>query len=81
LHGLKKSKQPLVFFKFDFSNAYDKVYWSFLFVCMDKFEIPTKFVMKVFFQAASANIEMNEIAFKALVMECGKDALLLLTYF
>jgi hypothetical protein len=24
---------------------------------------------------------MNEIAFKALVMECGKDALLLLTYF
>jgi hypothetical protein len=41
---VKKSKQPLVFFKLDFSKAYDKVDWSFLFDYMDKLRNPTKFV-------------------------------------
>jgi len=40
----KKSKQPLVFLKLNFSKAYDKVHWRFLFNCMDKLEIPTEFV-------------------------------------
>ncbi len=47
----KKSKQPLVFLKLDFSDAYDKVDWNFLFDYMDKFKIPIEFVkmMKVLF--------------------------------
>jgi len=39
------------FLKLDFSKAYDKVDWGFLFDCMDKLRIPIKFfkMMKVFF--------------------------------
>jgi len=48
---VKKSKQPLVFLQLNFSKAYDKIHWRFLFNCMDKLEIPTEFVKmtKVFF--------------------------------
>jgi hypothetical protein len=47
----KNSKQPLIFLKLDFSKAYDKVNWSFLFDYMDKFKISIEFVkmMKMLF--------------------------------
>jgi hypothetical protein len=67
----KKSKQPLLFFRLNFSKAYDKVNWRFLFDCMDKLQVPIKFVKttKVLFQGVNASIVVNGKAFKALVFE------------
>jgi hypothetical protein len=63
---VEKSKQLLVFFKLDFSKAYHKVDWSFLFDYMDKLEMT-----KMFFQGASANVAVNGKASKVLVIEKG----------
>ncbi len=35
-----ESKLNFIFLKLDFSKAYDKVDWNFLFDCIDKLEIP-----------------------------------------
>lgn len=40
----KTSNQPTVFFKLDFSKAYDKVYWSFLFQSMNMLGIHETFI-------------------------------------
>jgi hypothetical protein len=69
----KKSKKLLVYLKLEFSKAYDKVDWSFLFDRMDKFGIPIEFVkmMKVLFQGANSNIAVNGKTSKALVIKRG----------
>jgi len=40
----EKSKQPLDFLKLDFSKAYDKIDWSFLFDYTNKLGIPSEFL-------------------------------------
>ena len=45
LHWAKVTKQPTVFFfKLDFSKAYDKVSWRFLFSTMYAMNISKKFI-------------------------------------
>ena len=61
LQWAKVSKQPTVFLKLDFSKAYDKVSWQFLFRTMRKMgvsDIFTKWV-KLLFTGATAAVNLN----------------------
>lgn len=44
LHWAKTSKQATMFLKLDFSKAYDKVSWRFLFSTMHKMNISNSFI-------------------------------------
>ena len=61
LHWAKSSKQPTVFLKLDFSKAYDKVSWRFLFQTMHKMGIYAQFIgwVKLPFGNASAAVNIN----------------------
>ena len=61
LHWVRTSKQPTVFLKLDFSKAYDKVSWSFLFHAMRGMNISEKFTgwVKLLFENASTIINLN----------------------
>ena len=61
LHWARTSKQPMVFLKLDFSKAYDKVSWHFLFRTMRKMNVSAKFIkwVEMFFTNASAAVNLN----------------------
>ena len=61
LQWAKTSRQPTVFLKLDFSKAYDKVSWIFLFSTMRKMNIDDKFIkwVKLLFANASAVVSLN----------------------
>lgn len=61
LHWAKISRQPLVFLKLDFSKAYDKESWWFLFHAMGKMGISGTFIgwVKLLFNNASARVNLN----------------------
>ena len=61
LHWAKKSNQPSIFLKLDFSKAYDKVSWRFLFRAMKALNICEEFIdwVKLFFTNASAAVNLN----------------------
>lgn len=44
MHWANHSKQPTVFLKLDFSKAYDKVSWDFLFKAMEKIGVDRTFI-------------------------------------
>ena len=53
---------PTIFLKLDFSKAYDKVSWRFLFLTMQKMRINDKFVnwVRLLFGNASIAINLND---------------------
>jgi hypothetical protein len=57
----KKSKQSLIFLNLDFSKAYIKVKWTFLFDCMRKLGILDEFVnmTKILFKDVKAKVNVN----------------------
>jgi hypothetical protein len=57
----KKSKQSLIFLKLDFSTAYNKVEWTFLFDCMQKLGILDEFVnmTKIIFKDVKVKVNVN----------------------
>lgn len=61
LHWAKTTKQPTVFLKLDFSKAYDKVSWRFLFTTMYKMNISEKFInwVRLLFGNALAAVNLN----------------------
>lgn len=61
LHWARTSKQPTVFLKLDFSKAYDKVSWHFLFHAMREINISEKFIswVKLLFENASAIVNLD----------------------
>ena len=61
LHWAKTSRQPTVFLKLDFSKAYDKVSWRFLFHAMQMIGIRTKVInwVKLLFNNATAAVNLN----------------------
>ena len=61
LHWAKTSRQPMVFLKLDFSKAYDKVSWTFLFSTMRQLNISATFIkwVKLLFVNASATVNLN----------------------
>ena len=61
LHWAKASRQPSIFLKLDFSKAYDKVSWRFLFHAMRAMNIDEVFIrwVKLFFITASAAVNLN----------------------
>jgi hypothetical protein len=61
LHWAKTSRQPTVFFKLDFSKAYEKISWRFLFLTMNKMEVSEDFIrwVKLLFGNVSAAVNPN----------------------
>lgn len=61
MHWAITSRQPTMFLKLDFSKAYDKVSWRFLFNTMQKMSISEKFIswVKLLFENALATINLN----------------------
>ena len=61
LHWAKTSRQPTMFLKLNFSKAYDKVSWRFLFHTMHMMGIDDKFIqwVKLLFGNASALVNIN----------------------
>lgn len=61
LHWAKVSRQPTVFLKIDFSKAYDKISWRFLFLAMKKMGMSEKFVewVKLLFTRTSTAVNLN----------------------
>jgi hypothetical protein len=57
----KKSNQPLVFLKLDFSKAYDRIDLAFLFLAMERFGFPVEFfkMVKLLFLDAGACVSVN----------------------
>ena len=57
----KRSWQPLLFLKVDFSKAFDKVNWDFLFRCMSRFGFNDRYInlVKLLFVGASAAVNLN----------------------
>ena len=61
LHWAKTSRQPTIFLKLDFSKAYDKFSWTFLFSTMRQLNISDTFIkwVKLLFVNASAAVNLN----------------------
>lgn len=61
LHWAKTFNQPIVFLKLDFSKAYDKVSWPFLFESMNRLGIHETFIKwtKMLFTNARASVSTN----------------------
>lgn len=61
LDWARHSHQPLIFFKLDFSRAYDKVDWGFLFAAMSKLGFPIPFLnmVRLLFRDASNHVNVN----------------------
>ena len=61
LHWAKTFRQPTVFVKFDFSKAYDKVSWRFLFLTMSKMRVSDDFIrlVKLLFGNATVAVNLN----------------------
>ena len=61
LHWARQSKQPSVFLKLNFSKAYDKVSWRFLFHTMKTMHMSENFIswVKLFFEDATAAVNLN----------------------
>jgi hypothetical protein len=57
----KKSRQPLVFLKLDFSKAYDRVDLGFLFQVLERFGFPWEFIhmIRMLFGEANACVSVN----------------------
>ena len=73
LDWAKTSKQPTVFLKLDFSKAYDKVSWQFLFCTILKMNINNKFIqwVKLLFANISATVNLNETPGSTFKVERG----------
>ena len=71
LQWAKVSKQPTVFLKLDFSKAYDKVSWVFLFSAMRKLNISPIFIkwVKLLFINATAAVNLNGSARESFKIE------------
>lgn len=61
LHYAKSSQQPLLFLKLDFSKAYDKVDWHFLFSALSQLGLPDTFIQmtRLLFTNAAARVSVN----------------------
>lgn len=61
IHHAKKTNQPLVFLKVDFSKAYDEVDLGFLFEAMGRIGFPMEFIgmTKILFRDAAACMSVN----------------------
>lgn len=59
LYWAKTSRQPTIFLKLDFSKAYDKVSWRFLFLTMEKIGIGDTFTKWVKFLCGNAKAVVN----------------------
>lgn len=70
IQWVKKSKQPLIFFRLDFSKAYDKVEWQFLFGCLKKLGIPMEFIAmtKLLFNGVKAKVNVNGYLSRMILM-------------
>lgn len=57
----RHSQQPMIFLKLDFSKAYDKVDWDFLFAAMAKLGFPESFLsmIRILFRDASNHVNVN----------------------
>ena len=73
LHWAKASRQPSVFIKLDFANAYDKVSWRFLFHAMRSMSYHEQYVpwVQLLFRNASAAINLNGNPGKEFKIERG----------
>jgi hypothetical protein len=60
----KRSKQPLAFLKLNFSKAYDRMNWSFLFGCMKNLGIPVEFINMT-------NLFSKKLTFASVVIDKG----------
>lgn len=69
----KKSKQPMLSFKLDFSKAYDKVEWMFLFESMFMIRIGKKIVnmSKLLYNGTTTSISLNGKTFETFVIKKG----------
>jgi hypothetical protein len=69
----KKSNQPLLFLKLDFSKAYDKVDLSFLFQALSRLGFPDRFIqmVKLLFEQAVARVLVNGKTTLAFPIEQG----------
>jgi hypothetical protein len=69
----KKSKQPMLSLKLDFSKAYDKVEWMFLFESMFMIRIGIFFVnmTKLLYNGATTSISINGKTFETFVIKKG----------
>jgi hypothetical protein len=61
IHYAKQPRQPLFFFKLDFSKAYNKVDLEFLFQALVRMGFPNSFsrMTKMLFQNAWARVSIN----------------------
>ena len=61
LHWVRISRQPTVFLKLDFSKAYDKISWRFIFHAMGKMGISEQYIrwVQLFFRNATAMVNLN----------------------
>lgn len=61
IHEAKVSNQPLLFLKLDFSKAYDKVDWKFLFSALTQLGFPESFILmtQLLFTNAAAHVSVN----------------------
>ena len=61
LHWARISRQPTVFLKLDFSKAYDKVSWRFIFHAMGMIGINEQFIrwVQLLFRNATATVNLN----------------------
>ncbi len=55
----KKSKQPMIFLKLNFSKAYDKVNWDFMLKCIERIGIPSMFMIEIRILSSSAKACVN----------------------
>lgn len=69
----KQSGQPLLFFKLDFSKAYDKVDLKFLFSALERLGFPALFIgmTRLLFQNAAARVSLNGKSISAFPIQHG----------
>jgi hypothetical protein len=59
LDWVKRSKQSIIFLKLDFSKAYDKVNWDFLFKVLEKRGMSLKAILMIKLLFANVKVVMN----------------------
>jgi hypothetical protein len=69
----KESNQPLLFLKLDFSKAYDKVDWHFLFKALESLGFPSSFfqMVRLLFKNTAARVNINGQSSQAFPIQQG----------